>query len=333
MELREYLRVIRRRWLTVLSTTSILVAVVAGFTLAATPQYQSVAQLFVTTQTSDTASDLNQGGLFSAQRVTSYADLVDGRELAKTVAYDLGLDLAPNELSAKVRASAVTDTVNLEITATDAEPLRAQAIAQAYAESLVDLVRQLETPPGKSRAPVKATIVDPADLPSDPVSPRPARNIGLGLVFGLVLGAGLAVLRELLDVTIKSPDDITTATNAPVLGGITFDAATRQHPLVTSLEPHAPRVEAFRVLRTNLQFVEVDSANKVFVVTSAVPEEGKSTTSVNLALTMAQAGHRTLLIEGDLRRPKATAQLGLDHAVVSPRCCWARFHWTTLSRR
>jgi receptor protein-tyrosine kinase len=100
-----------------------------------------------------------------------------------------------------------------------------------------------------------------------------------------------------------------------VLGGITFDPSTRQRPLVTALDSHAPRVEAFRVLRTNLQFVDVDSNAKVFVVTSALPEEGKTSTSVNLAITLAQAGHRTVLIEGDLRRPKAAAALQLDNAV------------------
>src|SRR5581483_11983300 len=72
--------------------------------------------------------------------------------------------------------------------------------------------------------------------------------------------------------------------------------------------------EAFRMLRTNLQFLDVDSTHKVFVLTSAVPEEGKTSTSVNLALSLAQAGVRTLLIEGDLRRPRAATRLGLDSA-------------------
>jgi receptor protein-tyrosine kinase len=126
---------------------------------------------------------------------------------------------------------------------------------------------------------------------------------------------GLALLRDLLDTSVKTSDDLAMATSAPVLGTIPFDASARPRPLVTTLEPHAPRVEAFRVLRTNLQFVEVDSAAKVFVVTSALPEEGKTSTSLNLAITLAQAGHRTLLVEADLRRPKAVAALGLDGAV------------------
>ncbi|WP_028644641.1 polysaccharide biosynthesis tyrosine autokinase [Nocardioides sp. URHA0020] len=315
MELGDYLRLLRRRWLTIAVVACIVFGGVVAYTLAVTPVYQSSTRLFVTTQTSDTASDLNQGGLFSAQRVSSYADLVASRDLATAVIDRLGLDLTPDELIDNVSATVVPETVNLKISYSDPSPREAQAIAQGYAESLVDLVRQLETPVGTTDAPIKATIVDAASLPTDPLSPRVARNLALGLVLGLLLGVGAALLRDLLDTTVKSEEDIAQKLDAPILGGIAFDGSARQRPLVTSLEPHAPRVEAFRVLRTNLQFVEVDSAHKVFVVTSAVPEEGKSTTSVNLAITMAQAGHKTLLIEGDLRRPKATSSLGLDNAV------------------
>ncbi|GAW51810.1 MULTISPECIES: polysaccharide biosynthesis tyrosine autokinase [unclassified Nocardioides] len=315
MELRDYLRVLRRRWPLIVACTVVVVAAAAAVTFTTTPQYQSSARLFVTTSTTDTASDSYQGGLFSAQRVTSYADLVKSRELATTVADDLGLDISAGELAGKVSASVVPDTVNLEISVTDPSPSRAQALAQAYALGLVDLVRELETPSGEKTAPIKATIVDPATRPGTPVSPQPVRNLALGLILGLLLGAGAAVLRDLLDTTIKSTEDLAACTDAPVLGGIAFDSAARQRPLVSSLDSHAPRVEAFRVLRTNLQFVEVDHAAKVFVVTSALPEEGKTSTAVNLALTLAQAGHRTLLIEADLRRPKAAAVLNLDNAV------------------
>jgi capsular exopolysaccharide synthesis family protein len=317
VELRDYLRVLRRRWPLIVACTVVVVAAAAAFTFTATPQYQSTARLFITTQASDTASDSFQGGQFAAQRVTSYADLATSRELATTVAADLDLDIPAEELSDRVTASVVPETVNLEISVTDPSPARAQALTQAYADGLVDLVRQLETPGGRTtaQAPIKATVVDTATLPETPVSPQPVRNLALGLILGLLLGVGLALLRDLLDTTVKSTDDLAACTDAPLLGGIQFDSAARQRPLVSSLDSHAPRVEAFRVLRTNLQFVEVDQTAKVFVVTSALPDEGKTTTAVNLALTLAQAGHRTLLVEADLRRPKAASILHLDNAV------------------
>jgi tyrosine-protein kinase len=316
VELRHYLRVLRRRWMIVAATTIVVVASAAAFNAATVPQYASTAQLFITTQQGDTPTDAYQGGLFSAQRVTSYADLVKkSTVLAETVRDELELPETPAELRAHVTANVVPDTVNLEVTVTDADPAVAQAKAQAYAEGLEDLIRQLEKPEGESTALVKATIVDPANLPTSPVSPKPVRNLALGFVLGMLSGVGLALVRDMLDTSVKAPDDAVEVTAVPVLGEIAFDAAARQTPLITALSSHAPRVEAFRVLRTNLQFVEVDHPDKVFVVTSAVPEEGKTTSAVNLAITMAQAGHRTLLIEGDLRRPKATNALGLDYAV------------------
>ncbi|WP_166134299.1 polysaccharide biosynthesis tyrosine autokinase [Nocardioides ochotonae] len=313
MELRDYLRLLRRRWLMILSVTAVVLAAAATLTFTATPQYQSSAQLFVSTSSQSGGSDAYQGALFSGQRVTSYAQQVNTTQLADSVIADLDLDLTAAELTGKVSASVLPETVMVKITATDPEPALAQAIAQSYAEQLSAWIEEIETIGG--RTPIRASLSDAASLPSDPSSPQPVRNLGLGLVLGLLLGVGLALLRELLDTSVKDPAEATTLTAAPMLGSIAYDAAARTEPLITSLPTTAPRAEAFRVIRTNLQFLEVDHAEKVVVVTSALPNEGKTSTSLNLALSLAQAGKKTLLIEGDLRRPKASAALGLDHAV------------------
>lgn len=314
MELRDYLRVLRRRWVSILVITVAVTAAAGAFTALQTPQYASTARLFVTTsQTNET--QLLQGGQFSAQRVKSYADLITSRELAQRVIDDTGLKVEPRELTDRVSAEAVLDTVNLDITVTDPDAHQAQVIAQSYAEQLTDLVRELETPAGQTEAPIKATIVDAASFSDAPVSPQPKRNLALGLVVGLMLGFGLAVLRELLDTRVKSLDDVAEITDAPTLGTIAYDATAAKTPLLTQIPSHSPRAESFRVLRTNLQFVDVDSAQKVFVVSSAVPGEGKTSTAVNLALSLAQGGNRTLLVEADLRRPMAAKRLGMDEAV------------------
>lgn len=314
MELRDYLRIARRRWRLILGCLLTAVAVASLVTYNMTPQYSSTARLFISTAQSDSAQAY-QGSLFSAQRVTSYADLATGRELASRVIKRLDLHTDPGTLAKKVSATVTPETVILQVSVTDPSPVRAQRLTQAYAEELTGFVSDLETPPGKKRAPIKATIVDAAAVPQTPVSPQPLRNIGLAAVLGLLLGLGAAVLRELLDTSVKTNEDVTEAAGAPVMGSIAFDPQTTKRPLVTSLDSHAPRVEAFRVLRTNMQFVDIDTANKAVVVTSSVPQEGKTTTALNLAITLAQAGQRVLLMDADLRRPKVADNLRLEPTV------------------
>lgn len=295
---------------------SFVLAVGAGglLTANATPMYSSSARLFVSTTESD-STQAYQGGLFASQRVRSYADLVKSRELAEIVANRLAFEGDPTRLSEKVSARVVPDTVILQVTVLDPAPEDARRIAQTYAEELQELVRELETPVGESTAPIRASVVDKASFSDAPVSPVPIRNLGLAAVLGLLLGFGLSVVRELLDTTLKSDVEASSIAKSPVLGNIAFDSATSKRPLVSVLDPHAPRAEAFRILRTNMQFVDVDSESKVYVVSSSLPGEGKTTTAVNLALTLAQAGERVLLIEADLRRPKIGALLDVDDAV------------------
>lgn len=313
MELKDYWLTVRRRWRVVVATLVATLALAAAITLQATPQYDSSTRLFISTSESDSSSAYT-GNLFATQRVASYADLVGSRQLADQVEDSTGGVVAAQDLRELVEATVVPETVILEITATHPDPEVAAQVAQAYAEQLQDLVRELETPQGETRALIKATIVDDAEVSDDAVSPQPARNLALAAVLGLLLGMGLAVARELLDTSLTTSDDIGDVTDAPILGNIASDEAANLAPL-TVLSSATPWAEAFRVLRTNMQYVEVDEEQKVIVMTSALPGEGKSTTAINLALTTAMAGQRVVLVEADLRRPLMAGRLGLDGAV------------------
>ncbi len=289
-------------------------------TVRATPQYASNARIFISTgsaSSSDDGSGSNpyQNGLAATQKVTSYAQLVTDGELAQRVIDKMHLDLTPAQLSRKIKAQVVPDTVLLNVQVVDADPKMAQALCKQVVSNLLDLIEQIETDPGKKTANLKGTVVGPPTLPTDPISPNPLRNLFLGGILGLLLGLAIAVIRELLDTSVKTVEDVEAVVDAPVLGGIAFDANTTRTPLVSSLSSHAPRVEAFRVLRTNLQFVDIDAGSKVFVVTSSVPGEGKSTTATNVAIAMAQAGQEVLLMDGDLRRPQVAHMLGLENVV------------------
>jgi capsular exopolysaccharide synthesis family protein len=313
VELKDYWRTVRRRWRVVVVCFVTALIGAALLTWQSTPQYSSSTRLFVSTSESDSSAAYT-GNLFASQRVTSYADLVTSRQLAERVSAALTESTDPDELREQVEAMVVPETVILEIAATDPDPVMARDIAQAYAEELTRLVEDLETRKGSDNALIKATIVDDAQESSDPISPQPLRNLGLAAVLGLLLGLGLAVARELLDSTITTSEDVAAVTGAPILGNIFSDDSAKRAPLEV-LQQASPWAEAFRVLRTNMQYVEVDEDQKVFVVTSSLPGEGKSTVAVNLAITLSLANERVALIECDLRRPLIADRLRLDGAV------------------
>ncbi|QZY28771.1 polysaccharide biosynthesis tyrosine autokinase [Nocardioides coralli] len=314
MELRDYWNTIRRRWVTVVACLVLAVAAASLVTWQTTPLYQSTAKVFVSTSEKDTATAY-QGGLFATQRVASYADLVNEPSTAERVSSALGGDLDPTMLEENVEATVVPETVILEISFTHPDAEVARDVAATYATGMREIVADLETPAGKDRAPINASMYGYPQVPDSPVSPQPVRNLGLAVVLGLMLGVGLAVSRELLDTSVSSPEDVRTVTEAPILGNLHTDPkAVSEHP-ASVLKAATPWSEAFRVLRTNMQYVEVDHNKRVFVVTSALPGEGKSTTAVNLAVTLALAKQRVVLVECDLRRPMVAKRLKLDDAV------------------
>lgn len=315
MDLRDYLTLVRVRWVVITMCTLVMIALAALFTWSATPQYASSSRLFVSTSGASDDAQANQGSQFSLQRVKSYADLLTGQQIAKRVVDDLKLDESPKDLAEQISATSKLDTVILTVTVTDPSPERAKMLVDAVSDQFVSYVAELETPPGKDEATIKATVVDPGTEPTSPVSPRPQRNLALGLILGLLIGVGLALLRETLDTSVKTIKQLEDLAGAPVLGSITYDRDAERNPLIDDLGNYAPRVEGFRVLRTNLQFIDPDQQRKVFVITSSLPEEGKTTTATNLAITLADGGERVALIEADLRRPKISHYLHLEGSV------------------
>ena len=137
-------------------------------------------------------------------------------------------------------------------------------------------------------------------------------NLALGFLVGLAIGVGAAVLLETLDTRIKSIEALAKHFDQPLLGVIGFEAEAEKKPLLTDVPGQSKRAESFRQVRTNLQFVDIDHRPQSIVVTSSVPREGKSTTAINLAITIAQTGQPVFLIEGDLRRPKVADYLGIE---------------------
>lgn len=314
MDFKDLYRVMRRRWRTI--AAFFLLALVASAALsAATPRtYESTAKIFISVDTGDSANAY-AASLFVPSRIDSYANLATHREVMSRVIGELDLDLGPQQLAEKVEAVREPDTVIINVTVTDGDPRQAQEIARAESETLVNYLIEIETPEGQTESRIIPTITDPASFEPDAVSPRVLLNLVVAALIGLLLGVAVAVARELLDNTMKSADDIERVTDAPVMGSVAADRTHAKQPLLTDIKGFSPRSEAFRMLRTNLQYLDLDHQPKSFVITSSVAGEGKTSVSVNLAIALAQAGRRVLLVDGDLRRPRVANLLGLERAV------------------
>lgn len=148
------------------------------------------------------------------------------------------------------------------------------------------------------------TIVEPAEVPTVPIRPKTLQNVLLAAAVGLVLGASVAFLIEYLDDTIKTPADVEKDLGLTTLGTIArFGGKSLEDKLITAQHSRSSVAEAYRILRTNLDFTAVDGDLKAVLVTSPNPVEGKTVTAANLAVVMAQAGRSVILADADLRRP------------------------------
>ncbi len=317
MDMSQYLRILREQWLLIVGCV-MAATVIAGIVVwTATPIYQASTKLFVSTTTGDGptgTSQVYQGSLFSQERVKSYADIVNSLPVTTAVVQELKLPETPQQLAAKITATAPLDTVLIQVDVKDPSPQKAKQIADAVSEQFSKQVAQIETPPGAKTSPVKVSVVQPATLPSTPVSPKTKLDLALGLLIGLIIGIGGAVLRAKLDNTIHDRDEAAKAADASVLATLNDDEAVEERPLIVQDEVFSPRVEAFRRLRTNIRFVGVDETLRALVVTSADPGEGKTTVASNLAIALAQAGEKVILVDADMRHPKVAERFGLNPA-------------------
>jgi receptor protein-tyrosine kinase len=312
MDLKDLLQAVRAGWYLLVIGVLVGVAGAGLFIWKSTPLYTSTTQLFVsTTGNAEDTSTQYQGNLFSEQRVTSYVELLTGVQLAGRVIDQLGLEESPESLASTIVATSIPDTVLLDVSVTRTSPVEAQAIAVAVGEQFAGMVAELETPDGGDTSPVKVTVTALPQVPSAPAFPQPVKNVTLGALLGLLLGTAALLVRGRMDDTVKTPEDVAKLTQVGVVGALVEDPSLQEHHVADDKDNYSETAEAYRQVRTNLQFIDVDNPAKTLIVTSSLPGEGKTTVAVNLALVLAQSGARVALIEADLRRPRVTRYLGM----------------------
>lgn len=299
---KQYGQAFRRFWYVVVIAT--LVGAVAGFGLSqlATPVYTATTSSYFSLNFGGTATDLSQGATYTQNQMLSFAQLAQTPAVLKPVIDDLKLTETPAQLAGAMSVSTPQNTVILQIAVADTSPQQAATIANAVAASLGSTVEQIAPKTATGKPTVSVRVIAKAAVPDTASSPNVRLNVLAGLILGLIVGVLIVVLREAFDTRVHNPDTAVEVAKAPLVGTIPRERGHPQVPVLVSA-PLSVGAEAYRQLRSNMEFVTLGSPNRAIVVTSSVPGEGKSMISANLALALAETGQRVLLIDADLRRP------------------------------
>jgi capsular exopolysaccharide synthesis family protein len=348
LNLTSLVRVLRRRFPVILACAVLLPAVAVFFSIREQKEYTASASLLFRdpgfAQTLFGSSVLSQGTDPALDAATNIKLVTQG-VVADATARALGGDLTGSQIAGAISASSEGQSNVVSVSARDHSPQRAATIANTYAEQYIALRQDADRAkiaqgvsllqkdyknlsPAARVGPVgrglqqqlnklqtlasvqtgNAELTQPADVPSSPSSPRPVRNGIFGGLLGLVLGIGAALLFERLDRRVREPEQLREAFGRPLLGTIPQSRSIAKAASDSGyLSPIV--AEAFRMLRANLQYFDVDSKVRSVVVTSPSSGDGKTTVAWNLAAVAAGPGARVLLIEADLRHPMLARRL------------------------
>ncbi|MCB1257043.1 MAG: polysaccharide biosynthesis tyrosine autokinase [Microthrixaceae bacterium] len=311
MDLRQYLRALRKYWWAVAIPIVVGVAFGVVSVKREAPMYRSSVTFFVRTTVANANSNFS-ADQFAQRRVSSYVALLSTDRLAKGIIERADLDMTPKQVQRMIGATGDIDTVLLTATVTSPSAELTTTVADALSEEFVVMVDQVENA-GDGPASVNLDLVSGPTLSQVPK--RPIMTVGLFGVLGVLIGLACALAFDLRDKSLHSDEEIIELGGGPILASIPFDPTSEDEPLTLDDQSKVLQLEAFRKLRTNLQFVDTGGSIQVLVVTSSVSSEGKSQTSANLALAMVAAGRKVLVIEADLRRPMVSKYFGLERSV------------------
>jgi polysaccharide biosynthesis transport protein len=314
MELRDYLAIIRARWVIVTAATVIALLIAGGYLARATPVYQAKSTVFFSVAVSKSSGDLSRGFAYAQRLASTYAQIASQPVVLDPVIDDLGLSLSSAQLADKVVARTPVGTVLIDILVTDTDPEQSARIANTIAYELTETVGDLSpATSGSDTSPVELMTVAPAAAPTQPVSPRPKTSLILALVIGLGVGSALALLRHALDPRLDRAE-LYQVTEAPVLGSLSVShRSARRIGSGRTVGGQNP-LEQTILLRTNVEHLIAQQSVRVAVVTSATEDVAASTT-VTLGTALAQNGMKVALVDADLRRPTLAARLGKDDSL------------------
>ena len=330
MTILEFFRTTRANlWLLIIG---IVVGAAAGFGYASLQPkvYAASSSGYVTVGESGTV-DVLSGSTAAKERARSYAAIVSSEAVAQKIKQNNPeLSMTTGQIRGSLTATAGENAALITVNAKASSPKNAQLLANSALQATADYIKEIEQNPGNAQALVNGdnAVVSPtggntvrviplnnASVNPPLVAPNYKQNVLIGAGTGLVLVYAAIFLRRALDQRIRTRHDATKATGASILGVLPISDDLNEENIVNGDTDDHIAQESIRQLRTNLRFVNVDTPPRSFIVTSAVPGEGKSTVSLSLARAMADAGSPVILIDADLRRPTVAKKLKLDAKV------------------
>jgi len=308
MELRDYLKILKKRWVLIVVVTALTVGAVLVFSLMQKPVYEAQATCMVSA--SSTGQDQYSAIQVIEQLLQTLNKIAVSRPVLVEASNRLGHGSSANQLEGVVNSGIITNTQLIVISAQDTKPKKAMLEANAVADSLVSFVNQKAGENGT----YKIEMVESALTPTSPISPKPVRNGIIGLLLGLILGVAGAVVIEYLDVSVKSKDELSQILKLPVLAEIPSSSEDSVAPNVKNIPGDPGILEQARTLRTNIQYMDLGSNLQIILITSPDLGEGKTFVSRQLARAFAASGKEVILVDADLRKAKR----GADRKESSP---------------
>src|SRR5665811_1417689 len=340
----------RRKWLVATFTiiVTLITFVVSNYYIA--PKYTSYSELLIENSGVEDAllgTSLFDNTTYQMERdVQTRVEMIKSPQVIEAVQKRLGVTY---NVSAKIDVSSVKDTNVIRITAVDTDPDMARDLADGFAKEFIEWRRESnrEAIQGarelveQQLAQVRSTnrealqekldylriseilqtgnveLIRNASTPTSPFSPKPAQNTAVAFVVSLIAGCGLALLLNIFDTNVRETSEIEKQVQVPIIGMIPplHHSQNGSYQPILTTDPMGIEAESFRVLRTNLQYVDLNKNVKSMIVTSMTPSEGKSTTVVNLGLALAIGGKKVIIIDADFRRPTVDKYLMLDNSI------------------
>ncbi|NLK27239.1 MAG: polysaccharide biosynthesis tyrosine autokinase [Clostridiales bacterium] len=287
------------------------------------PSYTASVQLYVIPNDTEASVSLNE--LNYAQKVvTTYINFLNTNVFYEKILDDTKIDYSINQLKAMTSVKSINNTEIFQISVTSYSAETSYSLAESMERIAPELIKSIKPS-------AEISVVDPVKFPNRPSGPDIIKNTIIGGMLGLTASVFIILLVEILDTNIKNKEDLIAKYQLPVLGEIPNfnlskdDRKTKKRPFISkkkkrlniksSVNDHSKFLfnEAFKALRTNLRFALIKEGCKKIIISSPLPSEGKSTTSINLGIAISQTGSRVLIIDCDLRKGKIHNSFNLKY--------------------